>query len=221
MLRHCSFVVSSIRRKILSGFVVRGSFSALLRKIAGAAAPKHGRCGSSLYAGCIAFGAALLGGVPSPAADTQATVATIDRECAISIDRVIGGEPVAFGRIFANDDAGAWRVTDVAMLHRIGVDPNIYSEIAKTWTLDGHVVLVNIEERSLDIQAYSTYCYRSDGTLARVSESTSGMRVRDDETRYFDAAGSLVGTQSHFYNIYSNLGNAISGTCILRRRASI
>jgi hypothetical protein len=158
-------------------------------------------------AGCIA----LLGLVPASAAETQsAAAAAIDRECADSIDRVIGGEPVAFGRIFATDDAGAWRVADATMLHRIGVDPNIYSEVAKVWSLDGHVVLVNLEERSLDIQGYSTYCFRLNGTLARVSESTSGMRVRDDETRYFDAAGSLVGTQSHFYNIYSNLGNAIS-----------
>jgi hypothetical protein len=166
----------------------------------------------ALRAACAAVVSALLfSNAPARAADGQAAAApAIDRECADSVDRVLGGEPLAFGRIFANDDAGAWRVADAGMLHRIVVDPNIYSEVAKTWSLDGHVVLVNVEERSLDIEAHSTYCFRLSGTLARVSESTSGMRVRDDETRYFDLGGSLVGSQSHFYNIYSNLGNAIS-----------
>lgn len=163
-------------------------------------------------AGVAVVSALLLSSAPAArAADAKpAAAAAIDRECADSIDRVIGGEPLAFGRIFASDDGGAWRVADAGMLHRIVVDPNIYSEVAKTWSLDGHVVLVNVEERSLDIQAYSTYCFRSSGALARVSESTSGMRVRDDETRYFNAAGSVVASASHFYNIYPNLGNAIS-----------
>lgn len=164
----------------------------------------------SLRVGCIAFGSALLFGAGAPVRTSDTAIAAIDRECADSIDRVIGGEPVAFGRIFANDDGGTWRVADGTMLHRIVADPNIYSEVAKAWSLEGHVILVNVEERSLDIQAYSTYCFRVNGALARVSESTSGMRVRDDETRYFDSSGALVASQSHFYNIYANLGNALS-----------
>lgn len=157
----------------------------------------------------LSFALVLASGAPAGAADAAA-VAAIDRECAASVDAVIGGDPTGYGRIFSGDDNGSWRVADDAMLHRIAIDPNIYSEVAKVWTLGGRVVLVNVEQRSLDISAYSTYCFRPGGTLARVNESTSGLRVRDDESRYFDLRGKLVGSQSHFYNIYANLGNAVS-----------
>jgi len=167
--------------------------------------------------GLIAIGAFACALLPSPAwpaplldAGDAAAAAHIDTLCANSADRVIRDEPQAFARLYGRDERGQWHAATAAILHRIAVDPDIYSEVAKTWRIDGRVVLVNIEARSLELQSNSTYCFRQSGSLARVIESTSGAQVRDEESRYFDDRGRVVGTRSQFYSIYPNGGRRLS-----------
>lgn len=167
--------------------------------------------------GLIAIGtlACLLapsGAWPAPLLDGGDAVAAarIDALCANSADRVLKDEPQAFARMYGRDERGQWYEATAAILHRIAVDPGIYSEVAKAWRLEGRVVLVDIEARSLDLQSNSTYCYRQSGTLARVMESTSGAEIRDDESRYFDDRGHVVARHSQFYSIYPNGGRKLS-----------
>jgi hypothetical protein len=136
--------------------------------------------------------------------------AQIDRQCAQAVDRALQGRPVAFVRLYGGKERGEWHALSPALKHRIAVDPDIYSEVAQAWQLERRVVLVDIEARSLDFRANSTYCFRSSGSLARVIESSSGTVVRDDEFRYFDEHGKLVGRHSQFSSIYPHPGQTLS-----------
>jgi hypothetical protein len=128
--------------------------------------------------------------------------ALIDKQCAQSVDRALQSTPRAFVRMYGGGEKGRWYVLTPALQHRVATDPDIYSEIAQTWQVAQHLVLVNIEARSLELRADATYCFRSTGTLARVMESSSGVEVRDDEARYFDERGKLVGRRSGFSWLY-------------------
>jgi hypothetical protein len=162
-------------------------------------------------ASCTVAGALTPGVAKSaPTAAEAVAVARIDTLCANSTDRVLKEEPLVFARMYGRDERGLWREATAAIVHRIAVDPDIYSEVARVWRLDARVVLVNIEARSLELQSNSTYCFRQSGTLARVMESTAGAQVRDDESRYFDERGHVVATRSKFYSIYPNGGRPLS-----------
>ncbi len=120
------------------------------------------------------------------------------------------GEPQTFARIFSGDSWNGWLVADRAILQRIRVDPNIYSEVAKAWYVDDRIGIVDIATRSLEFRADASYCYRAGGSLARVMETSSGGNTIDDETRYLDATGHVVGRESHFSNIYPRPGQTMS-----------
>jgi hypothetical protein len=151
-------------------------------------------------------------GLAAPEIDAgdAAAAARIDAVCAASVDRALKEEPQVFARIYGSDERGEWRLASATILHRIDVDPNIYSEVAKAWQIDGRVVLVNIEARSLELRANSTYCYRHSGTLARVMENSAGAQVRDEESRYLDDRGHVVATHSKFFSIYPRPGRTLS-----------
>jgi|GEM_PF-2733009 len=163
-----------------------------------------------MYALASALAPNPVGAAPLLESGDAVAAAQIDVLCANSADRVLKSEPQAFARLYGRDERGEWREATAAILHRIAVDPDIYSEVAKTWEIDGRVVLVDIEARSLELRANSTYCFRESGTLARVMESTSGAEVRDDESRYFDDRGHVVAKHSKFYSIYPNGGQGLS-----------
>jgi hypothetical protein len=133
-----------------------------------------------------------------------------DAACARTADKALRGEPQTFARIFSGDAWNGWLVADRAMLQRIKVDPNIYSEVAKAWYVDDRIGIVDIATRSLEFRADASYCYRAGGSLARVMETSSGGNTIDDETRYLDATGRVVERQSRFSNIYPRPGQTMS-----------
>ncbi|MBC5810451.1 MAG: hypothetical protein GIW95_06325 [Candidatus Eremiobacteraeota bacterium] len=137
-------------------------------------------------------------------------VASIDALCASSGDRALRGSPTSFVRIFGRADDGHWQPVSADVLGRIAREPNLYSEVAETWFADGAVAVVAIAARSLEIRVNTSYCYRSEGSLARVIESSSGGAVRDEETRYFDESGNVVSRSSQFYDIFPRPGRTLS-----------
>ncbi len=141
--------------------------------------------------------------------ETPAAKAT-DLACAHTADRALRNEPQTFARIYGTDSWNGWLVADKAILQRIRIDPNIYSEVAKAWYAGDRIVIVDIATRSLEFRADASYCYRTGGTLARVTETSSGGNTIDDETRYLDEAGKVVDRQSHFSNIYPRPNETMS-----------
>ena len=103
-----------------------------------------------------------------------------------------------------------WRPADAAMLDEIARDPNIYSEVAQVWSVDGRVAIVNIESRSLEYREDASYCFRENGTLARLASTSSGMTNIDDEARYFDPSGRVVATSSKLALLYPTPGATVS-----------
>jgi hypothetical protein len=153
---------------------------------------------------CLLRGAAASSD-PAKAADAAraADAAKVtDVACARTADRALQSAPQTFARIFSGDSWDGWLVANATMLHRIKVDPNIYSEVAQAWYVGGRIAIVDIATRSLEFRADASYCYRSGGTLARVTETSSGGNVIDDETRYLDESGRIVARNSRFSNIY-------------------
>ncbi len=130
--------------------------------------------------------------------------------CARTADRALRSEPQTFARIYGSDAWHGWLVADKAILERIKIDPNIYSEVAKAWYVGDRIVIVDIATRSLEFRSDASYCYRTGGTLARVMETSSGGNTIDDETRYLDEAGNVVDHESHFSNIYPRPNETMS-----------
>jgi len=148
---------------------------------------------------------------PSKAHLEESIAKSTDADCARAADRALQGEPRTVARIFAGDvNSEAWQTPDAAMLHRIAVDPNIYSEVAKTWYAGSRVAIVAIATRSLELRADASYCFRASGTLARVTETSSGGNTIDDETRYLDESGHVVARRSHFSKIYPTPNETLS-----------
>ena len=150
----------------------------------------------------VAAGAPLTAG-PAPSVATDAV-------CARAADRALQSEPRTVTRVYDGAGSTGWHFADAATLERIAHDPDIYSEVAKVWPLDGRIAIVSIASRSLEFRADATYCFRESGTLARVMETSSGANTIDDETRYFDESGRIVERRSHFSNIYPAPGATLS-----------
>ncbi len=139
-------------------------------------------------------------------------IAGIDKVCAARSDRALETTPQRFARVFGDPTttSNAWRLTDDAVMERIAHDPNIYSEVATVWLVDGAVAVVNVESRSLEFREDASYCFRTDGSLARVTATSSGTRNIDDETRYFNVDGNLVAHASRLGLLHSGGGDKIS-----------
>ncbi len=147
---------------------------------------------------------------PAPDAAVSAAAVEIDRACASDIDVALRGEPQMFVRIYGAQADGNWRPYEGSAEHRIAHDPDIYSEVARVWREGDSVVLLAVSARSIDIRAEASYCFRREGSLARVMESSSGVEVVDDEQRYFDEHGGLVARSSKFYPLSSHAPATIS-----------
>jgi hypothetical protein len=146
----------------------------------------------------------------APAPAELAPSAATDAGCARAADRALQGQPRTVARIYDGAGSADWHFADAATLERIARDPDIYSEVAKVWPLDGRIAIVSIASRSLEYRADATYCFRESGTLARVMETSSGANTIDDETRYLDEDGRVVERRSHFSNIYPQPGATMS-----------
>jgi hypothetical protein len=151
-------------------------------------------------------------GANEPAAPGEAAVRSqIDAMCAVRDARSRANDPDVFARIYeASATSASWRVADDATLRRIARDPNIYSEVARVWSLARAVAIVRIEVRSLDYRADARYCFRPSGTLARVDETSSGMANSDDEQRYLDESGEVVARTSRLALIAPNTTATVS-----------
>ena len=148
------------------------------------------------------------------AAAFGATPATtsIDALCAARSDRALKRAAVRVARIVGDPmtTSSTWRVFDAVLGDRIAHDPDIYSEVADVWTDGGSIAIVNVESRSIDFREDASYCFRSTGTLARIATTSSGTFNIDDETRYFDATGGLVGTSSQLALLHPVPGATVS-----------
>ena len=140
----------------------------------------------------------------------QSPVRGTDAACARTADEALRSDPQTFARVFSGESWNGWLVADRTILQRIKVDPDIYSEVAKAWYVGGRIGIVDIATRSLEFRSDATYCFRSSGSLARVIETSSGGNTIDDETRYLDATGRVVGRTSRFSNIYPRPGQTMS-----------
>jgi hypothetical protein len=142
----------------------------------------------------------------------QDVVKASDRACAVRSDRALLRPAVRVARIVGDPTttSAQWHRADAAILDRIAHDPDIYSEVADVWSVDGRVAIVNIESRSLDYREDASYCFRANGSLARVLSTSSGTLNIDDETRYFDDAGTIVGTSSKLGLLYPQPGATVS-----------
>ena len=163
--------------------------------------------------GALALGA-LLALAPTPvvpyATGDAAAMSAIDASCAERTDRALGGTPKRFVSIYGSAADGRWAPDSPELSARVARDPNIYSEVAQAWFADGSLATVAIAARSLDIAVDSSYCYRPGGTLARVIESSSGAQIRDNETRYLDEGGNVVGSGSLLSFLFPRPGRTLS-----------
>lgn len=166
-------------------------------------APAARMAAFALLLGCAALAAPRALALPTPENAT-------DVACADDADRALKTEPAVFVRIYGSHTGNQWAVADATTLHRVAVDPDIYSEVAHAWWVEGRVAVVDIASRSLEFRADASYCFRRSGTLARVIETSSGGNTIDDETRYLDELGNVVQRRSHFSNIYPRPGSTLS-----------
>lgn len=103
-----------------------------------------------------------------------------------------------------------WHRADPASVDRAQHDPDVYSEVADVWRVDGRIAIVGIESRSLEYREETSYCYREDGSLARILSTSSGTTNVDDEARYYDDAGRVVATASKLGLLYPVPGATVS-----------
>ncbi len=106
--------------------------------------------------------------------------------------------------------APGWNPATPGALERVAHDPDIYSEVAEVYRVDAHVAIVAIAARSLELREDTSYCFRADGSLARVRSTSSGANNVDDEARYFDAGGNSVGSSSRLGLLYPQPGASVS-----------
>jgi hypothetical protein len=157
---------------------------------------------------CVAAAVALVCSAFAPAvarADMASSAqATGDVTCASRSDAALAHPAVRLARIVGDPTTtpSDWRRADANTLDRIAHDPDIYSEVADVWRVDGRIAIVNIESRSLDYREDASYCFRADGSLARIESTSSGTINIDDEARYFDGAGNVVATSSKLRLLY-------------------
>jgi hypothetical protein len=116
-----------------------------------------------------------------------------------------------FARVYGAGDAdGAWRIANASLLARIARDPDLYSDVARVYSLAGTVAIVKIATRSLDYHADAESCYRDSGTLARERDSSSGTVNADDEARYLDERGRIVAQSSKLSRLAPQPGASVS-----------
>ncbi len=110
----------------------------------------------------------------------------------------------------AGETDGTWHVASAPLLARIARDPDIYSDVARVYSLAGTVAIVKTATRSLDYHADAESCYRDSGALARERDSSSGTVNSDDEARYLDDRGHIVAQSSKLSPIAPQPGASVS-----------
>ncbi len=145
------------------------------------------------------------------AAATSVGTSAIDALCAARDERARASDPVVVARVYGGrDTTGRWRLADAALLARVARDPDLYSDVARVYRVDGSVAIARIRTRSLDYYADAEYCYRASGTLARERDTSSGTVNRDDEARYLDEAGRVVAQSSKLSPLSPTPGASVS-----------
>ena len=148
--------------------------------------------------------------------DTDALVAknarnTIDAYCDRRASLARGTAPAVLARVYgAGESDGAWRMAKPALLARIARDPNLYSDVARVYSIAGTVAIVTTKTRSLDYHLDAEACYRDSGTLAREHDVSSGTVNADDEARYLDESGRIVAQSSKLSPIAPQPGASVS-----------
>jgi hypothetical protein len=135
----------------------------------------------------------------------------IDAWCDGRVRLVSGVEPAVLARVYgAGGVDGAWRVASAPLLARIARDPDLYSDVARVYSLAGTVAIVRTATRSLDYHADAESCFRDSGTLARERDSSSGTVNADDEARYLDERGRIVAQSSKLSPLAPQPGASVS-----------
>ncbi len=160
--------------------------------------------------GALAYWA--LVGTAAHADSASRARASGDRACASRSDAALAHPAVRVTRIVGDPTTtpSDWRRADAVSLDRIAHDPDIYSEVADVWRIDGRIAIVNIASRSLDYRENASYCFRQNGSLARIESTSSGTINIDDEARYFDDAGKVVATSSKLRLLYPTPNATVS-----------
>ncbi len=154
--------------------------------------------------------------VAPDAGDTDGLVSasartSIDAYCDRRVRLARNSAPAVLARVYgAGDIDDTWRVASAKLLARIARDPDIYSDVARVYSIDGTVAIVTTKTRSLDYHADAESCYRDSGALARERDSSSGTVNADDETRYLDERGRIVAQSSRLSPLAPQPGASVS-----------
>ena len=136
---------------------------------------------------------------------------TIDAYCDHRASVARDMTPAVLARVYgAGEIDGAWRVANAPLLRRIARDPNLYSDVARVYSIAGTVAIVTTKTRSLDYHLDAEACYRDSGTLAREHESSSGTVNSDEEARYLDDRGRIVAQSSKLSPLAPQPGASVS-----------